>query len=92
MTFFELFSKLKIHKTHYIDGFSLLPQKFLGYLFTVFDRGDVVACMESVFTSIINVIVKKSRKESVSFAHFSFIRLSVEYTKIMLLKDMESND
>ena len=90
MSFFDLFSKLKIHKTHYIDGFSLLPQKFLGFLYAVFERTDIIKCMEEVFQKIINVLVHRTKNESVSFAHFSFIRLSVDYTKIFLQKDMES--
>lgn len=42
MSFFELFMKLKLHKMHYIDGFSLLPQKFFGFIFSVFDRADII--------------------------------------------------
>lgn len=48
--------------------------------------------MEGVYQKILNVIVHKVKNESVSFAHFSFIRLSVEYTKILLSKDLESFD
>ena len=92
MTIFDLFTKLKIHKTHYIDGFSVLPQKFMKFLFMVFDRDDVLKNVEDTYKKIIDVIVNKAKKKSVSFAHFSFIRLSIEYTKMLLQDDMEGYD
>jgi hypothetical protein len=92
MSFFDLFMKLKLHKMHYVDGFSLLPQKFFGFLFGVFERADIIKWMEEVYQKIVNVIVHKVKNESVSFAHFSFIRLAVEYTKILLSKEFESYD
>ncbi|CAI2364300.1 unnamed protein product [Moneuplotes crassus] len=88
MTIFEIFQKLKIHKTHYIDGFSDLPLRYMNFVFTTFDREDVLKCVESVYKTIIEVIVQGKKGKSVFFSHFSFIRIAMECTKI-LLQDIE---
>ena len=92
MSFFEMFSKLKIHKTHYIDGFSVLPQKFLAFIFNTFEKSDIIKWMEDTFQSILNVIVRKSNQESITFAHFSFLRYTMEYLKFFLNLEMEGSD
>ena len=92
MTFFELFSKLKMHKTHYIDGFSSLPQSYLKFIFNTFERSDILQWMEDTYQSILNVIVRKSERDSITFAHFSFLRFTMEYIKFFLEVEMESTD
>lgn len=92
MTIFELFTKLKIHKTHYIDGFSVLPQKFMSFLFSTFERSDILKYVEATYKDIINVIVHKEKTKTISFSHFSFIRISMEYTKMILQNDLEGYD
>ena len=81
MTIFDMFSKMKIHKVYYVDEFSILPQQFMGFVYTVFDRDDVIDNMREVYNKIKRVVIEKSVDENVSFAHFSFIRLFVEFIK-----------
>ena len=81
MTIFDMFNKMKIHKVYYVDEFSILPQQFMGFVYTVFDRDDVIDNMREVYNKIKRVVIEKSVDENVSFAHFSFIRLFVEFIK-----------
>ena len=84
MSIFELFKRFKIHKTHYIDEFSPLPQSFQGFIFRVFDISDLIEAGKQVYQEIRRIIVEKSTHSEASFAHFSFLRQIMESLKISL--------
>ena len=88
MTIFEVFSKMKIHKVYYVDEFSLLPQQFMGFVYTVFDRDYIVESVKKVYDQIKRVIINKAVDEDVTFAHFSFIRLFVEFIKFQVRNEI----